>query len=137
MRALWLDRPNRSHNVSQKVKRIRRVSEVHPRFERRAWGPRKEGAWRAGGSKGWQRVGERLAKGWRKVGEGLAKGWRKVGERLAKGWRRVGTGLAKGWQRVGGFPCTLQFCNSRGARLEHRVCDSMDHGFFQTSVMFG
>ena len=27
MRALWSDRPNCSHNVSQKVKRIRRVSE--------------------------------------------------------------------------------------------------------------
>ena len=46
-------------------------------------------------------------------GEGLAE---KVGKGLAKGWRRVGKGLAKGWQRVGGFPCTLQFCNSRGAR---------------------
>ena len=28
MRALWSDRPNCSHNVSQKVKRIRRFSEV-------------------------------------------------------------------------------------------------------------
>ena len=27
MRALWSDRPNCSHNVSQKVKRIRRFSE--------------------------------------------------------------------------------------------------------------
>ena len=27
MRALWLDRPNCSHNVSQKVKRIRRLSD--------------------------------------------------------------------------------------------------------------
>ena len=27
MRALWSDRPNCSHNVSQKVKRIRRVSD--------------------------------------------------------------------------------------------------------------
>ena len=27
MRALWSDRPNCSHNVSQKVKRIRHVSE--------------------------------------------------------------------------------------------------------------
>ena len=53
------------------------------------------------------------------------KGWQRVGERLAKGWQRVGEGLAKIWQRVGGFPCTLQFCNSRGARLEDWVCDSM------------
>ena len=30
MRALWSDRPNCSHNVSQKVKRIRRVSDYHP-----------------------------------------------------------------------------------------------------------
>ena len=68
--------------------------------------------------------GERgLERGWQKR---LAKGWRKVGERLAKGWRRVGTGLAKGWRRVGGFPCTLQFRNSRGARLETWVCDSME-----------
>ena len=44
---------------------------------------------------------------------GMERGWQK---RLAKGWRRVGTGLAKGWRRVGkGFPCTLQFCNSRSA----------------------
>ena len=28
MRALWSDRPNCSHNVSQKVKRIRRVSDL-------------------------------------------------------------------------------------------------------------
>ena len=28
MRALWSDRPNCSHNVSQKVKRIRRFSEL-------------------------------------------------------------------------------------------------------------
>ena len=28
MRALWSDRPNCSHNVSQKVKRIRRVSDT-------------------------------------------------------------------------------------------------------------
>ena len=49
-------------------------------------------------------------------------GWRGVGR---KGWQRVGEGLAKGWQRVGGFPCTLQFRNSRGARLEKLVCDSM------------
>ena len=28
MRALWPDRPNCSHNVSQKLKRIRRLSEV-------------------------------------------------------------------------------------------------------------
>ena len=64
-----------------------------------AWGPRKEG-----------------------LGEGLAE---KVGNGLAKGWRRVGEGLAQGWRRVGGFPCTLHFRNSRGARLETRVCDSM------------
>ena len=49
----------------------------------------------------------------------------KVGERLAKGWRRVGEGLAQGWRRVSGLPCTLQFRNSRGARLETRVCGSM------------
>ena len=29
MRALWSDRPNCSHNVSQKVKRIRRVSGLY------------------------------------------------------------------------------------------------------------
>ena len=44
---------------------------------------------------------------------------------LERDWRNVGEGLAKGWRRVGGFPCTLQFRNSRGARLETRVCDSM------------
>ena len=32
MRALWSDRPNCSHNVSQKVKRIRRVSEISVQF---------------------------------------------------------------------------------------------------------
>ena len=53
---------------------------------------------------------------------GLERGWQK---RLAKGWRKVGEGLAQGWRRVSGFPCTLQFRNSRGARLETRVCDSM------------
>ena len=53
---------------------------------------------------------------------GLERGWQK---RLAKGWQTVGTGWAKGRQRVGGFPCTLQLCNSRGARLEDWVCDSM------------
>ena len=57
-----------------------------------------------------------LERGWQKR---LAKCWRRVGERLAKGWHRVGEeGLAKGWQRVGGFPCTLQLCNSRDACLE-------------------
>ena len=56
------------------------------------------------------------------LGEGLAE---KVGKGLTKGWRRVGGGLAKGWQRVSGFPCTLQFRNCRGARLETLVCDSM------------
>ena len=30
MRALWSDRPNCSHNVSQKVKRIRRFSDLWP-----------------------------------------------------------------------------------------------------------
>ena len=64
-----------------------------------AWGPRKQG-----------------------LGEGLAE---KVCKGLAKGWRRVGTRFSKGWRRVRGFPCTLQFRNSRGARLETRVCDSM------------
>ena len=51
--------------------------------------------------------------------------WRGVGR---KGWQRVGEGLAEGWRRVGGFPCTLQFRNCRGARrarLETLVCDSM------------
>ena len=44
---------------------------------------------------------------------------------LERGWqKRVGgKGLAKGWRRV---PRTLQLCNSRTARLEERVCDSMD-----------
>ena len=56
------------------------------------------------------------------VGEGLAE---KVGKGLAKGWRRLGEGLARGWRRVGEFPCTLQFCNSQGARLEDWVCNSM------------
>ena len=42
---------------------------------------------------------------------------------LERGWQKR---LAKGWQRVSGFPCTLQFWNSRGARLETLVCDSMD-----------
>ena len=65
-----------------------------------AWGPRKEG-----------------------VGEGLAE---KVGKGLAKGWRGAGKGLAKGWRRDSGLPCTLPFRNSRGARLETLVCDSMD-----------
>ena len=55
-----------------------------------------------------------LGRGWQKR---LAKGWRKVGEGLAKGCE----GLAKGWRRVGGFPCTVQFRNSRGARLETLV----------------
>ena len=32
MRAIWSDRPNCSHNVSQKVKRIRRVSEKKARI---------------------------------------------------------------------------------------------------------
>ena len=67
--------------------------------------------------RGWQK---RLAE---KVGR---KGWQRVGERLAKGWRRAGEGLAKGWRRVSGFPCTLQSRNSRGARLETLVCDSME-----------
>ena len=53
---------------------------------------------------------------------GLERGWQK---RLAKGWRGVGEWLAKGWRRVSGFPRTLQFRNSRGARLETLVCDSM------------
>ena len=45
-----------------------------------------------------------------------------VGKGLANGWQK---GLAKGWRRVSGFPCILQFRNSRGARLETLVCDSM------------
>ena len=32
MRALWSDRPNCSHSVSQKVKRIRRFSEFGENF---------------------------------------------------------------------------------------------------------
>ena len=43
----------------------------------------------------------------------LERGWQK---RLAKGWRRVGKG----------FSCALQLCDSRNARLEERVCDSME-----------
>ena len=66
-------------------------------FETGDWGPRKE-----------------------ELGEGLAE---KVGKALAKGWRRAGEGVAKGWQRV---PCTLQLCNSRNARVEERVRDSME-----------
>ena len=66
-----------------------------------------------------------LERGWQKR---LAKGWR-------KGWRRVGKGLAKAWQRVGGFPCTLQFRNSRGARLESWVCDSMVCGTWRLKTM--
>ena len=50
---------------------------TNPRFQTRAWGPRKRGL-----ERGWQK---RLAKGWRKVGEGLAKGWHRVGERVGKG----------------------------------------------------
>ena len=72
MRALWLDKPNCSHNVSQKVKRISRFSDVSNRVPG-AHGNR-------GLERGWRK---RLAKGWRKVGEGLAKGWRRVGEGLA------------------------------------------------------
>ena len=75
MRALWSDRQNCSHNVSQKVKPKKALARV----SKRAWGLRQEG------------VGEGLGE---EVGKGLAKGWRKVGERLAKGWRRVGEGLA-------------------------------------------
>ena len=41
---------------------------------------------------------------------------------LERGWQKR---LAKGWRWVSGLPCTLQFRNSRGARLETRVCDSM------------
>ena len=55
-----------------------------------AWGPRKEG-----------------------VGEGLAE---KAAKGLAKGWQMVGKWLAQDWHRVGGFPYTLQFCNSQGTR---------------------
>ena len=65
-------------------------------------------------------LGSTERRDWRGVG---GKGWRRVGERLAKGWRRVGEGLAKGWQTVGGFPCTLQFCNSRNTSLAERVGD--------------
>ena len=41
---------------------------------------------------------------------------------LERGWQKR---LAKGWRGVSGFPCTLQFRNSRGARLETLVCDFM------------
>ena len=41
---------------------------------------------------------------------------------LERGWQKR---LAKGRRSVGGFPCTLQFRNSRGTRLENLVCDSM------------
>ena len=51
--------------------------------------------------------------------ESLERDWQK---RLATGWRRVGKGFS-------GFPCTLQFRNSRGARLETWVCDSMDQDY--------
>ena len=34
MRALWSDRPNCSHNVSQKVKRIRRFSDLRGLLQR-------------------------------------------------------------------------------------------------------
>ena len=74
------------------------------------------------------RISKRVpgAHGKRGLERGWQKGWQRVGERLAKGWRRVGTGLAKGWRRArSGFPCTFPFRNSRGARLETRVCDSM------------
>ena len=37
-----------------------------------------------------------------------APGVRRKG-RLERGWPKR---LAKGWRRVGGFPCTLQLCNS-------------------------
>ena len=67
---------------------------------------------RVPGVYGKEGVGEGLAE---KVGKGLAKGWRKVGEGLAKGWHRVGEGLAD----------FLAPSNSRGARLEDWVCDSM------------
>ena len=36
MRALWSDRQNCSHNVSQKVKRIRRVSENRKKYQEKA-----------------------------------------------------------------------------------------------------
>ena len=68
-------------------------------------------------------IGAHGKRAWRGVGR---KGWQRVGERLAQGWHRVGEGLTKGWQRVGGFPCILHLCNSRGAHLEDRVCDSME-----------
>ena len=71
------------------------------RVSRLVIGAHGRGAWRGVGRKGWQRVGALLAQG--------------------------SEGLAKGWQRIGGFPCTLQLRNSRGARLEDRVCDSMGH----------
>ena len=86
--------------------------------------------------RGWQ---NRLAKGWQK---GLAervgrKGWQKgLAERVGrKGWQkglaeRVGTGLAKGW-RMSLHP---PICNSRGARLEDRVCDSIEVGGSKNAV---
>ena len=44
MRALWSDRPNCSHNVSQKVKRIRRLSDL--RAQRTKVLTRCRGPWR-------------------------------------------------------------------------------------------
>ena len=80
MRALWSDRPNCSHNVSQKVKRIRRFSEVCTKKPlTRVSKPVPGVHGKRGLERGWQK---RLAKGWRKVGEGWA-GWRRVGEGLA------------------------------------------------------
>ena len=95
MRALWSDRQNCSHNVSQKVKRIRHLSDKKPftRVSQRVMG--------AHGKRS-------LERGWQKR---LAKSWRKVGERLAQSWRRLSL--------------HHQLCNSRNSCLEEQVCDSM------------
>ena len=90
-----------------------RQEAFNPRFWTCAWGPRtrKEG-----------------------LGEGLAEN---VGKGLAQGSPRGGTRLAKGWHKVGGFPCTFQFCNSRGAGLEDRACDYMVPLWFRYSLVQG
>ena len=63
--------------------------------------------------------------------EGLKRGWQK---RLAKGWQRFGEGLAQGWRRVGGFPCTLQYCNFRSARLEEGVVGGQTRSYLAKRV---
>ena len=50
MRALWSDRQNCSHNVSQKVKRIRRVSDKHKLRNSQRGAKRIVRFWGGGGS---------------------------------------------------------------------------------------